>query len=800
MKHLTSRSRIVAVIFATLFFLGAAESDHEFTFKPNGNPSRVNVAGDFNNWSTDATPMTRGDDGVWRAKVKLADGVHHYKFVLDGSNWTPDPNGDKELEEDDGHGGKNSGVLIGFDVRKLPSPKPNHINTEAIRFDPTDPKDFTIVDPGVVRLRVRTQAKDVESIQLHAGATPRTLFDKGATDHGFDIWTTVADFSSSAKDKDKIDFSIEVKDGSATESRAATLPIEPPKITTPDWSKRAIWYQIFPERFRNGDVSNDPNDHDYEHVVPWTMDWWKSAANEAPGDENFYKGKGNIWTRRYGGDIQGLIESLPYLRKLGVNAIYLNPMFEADSMHKYDTSDYRHIDDNFGFKGDIAELQGETEDPATWKWTKSDKLFLDFVAKAHEMGFKVILDGVFNHVGRSNWAFADVLKNGKQSKYADWFEIRDWNQPIKYIAWDKGGDPTSDGSLPVFKKDNQLGLVHGPREHIFAITKRWLAPDGDPSKGVDGWRLDVPGDIPHPFWIEWRKIVKETKPDAYITGEIWTWAQPWLGGDQFDAVMNYRWADAAQQFFVNRDKAIKPSEFAHRLSEIAYSYAYQVSLAQQNLFDSHDTDRFASMFVNPDLPYDGENRIQDNGPKYKKDKPTPQMYERMRQAVACQMGFVGAPMIYYGDEAGMYGPDDPSNRMPMTWPEMKFDDPQVKFDPVQFEFYQRAIAARRQIEPLNIGYFKTVLIEDSQGVYAFERNVGDKIAYIVINRSDRERQIKLPVAVKEKLVNWLDESQAELVQSEQDRPTLKALKSAESSNGSLLITLKPFDSAIISQP
>jgi glycosidase len=270
--------------------------------------------------------------------------------------------------------------------------------------------------------------------------------------------------------------------------------------------------------------------------------------------------------------------------------------------------------------------------------------------------------------------------------------------------------------------------------------------------------------------------------------------------------MNYRWADAAQKFFVNHAKALKPSEFNQYLSEIAYNYPFQVSLSQMNLFDSHDTDRFASMFVNPDLEYDTANRIQDNGPNYKPNKPTPQMYERMRQAVACQVGFVGAPMIYYGDEAGMWSPDDPSNRQPMTWPEIKFDDPKVKFDPAQFAFYQRAIAARRQIEPLQLGFFHAIDVEDAKGVYAFERDVDDQHAYVVINRSDREHTIKLTTAEKDgtKLVNWLDPSQADVVGADggDSRPTLRAKsdKGFTVTGSGVSISLQPYQSAILFKP
>jgi glycosidase len=338
---------------------------------------------------------------------------------------------------------------------------------------------------------------------------------------------------------------------------------------------------------------------------------------------------------------------------------------------------------------------------------------------------------------------------------------------------------------------------------VLAIVKRWLAPDGDPSKGIDGWRLDVPGDIPHPFWVEFRRVVKQAKPDAYITGEIWDWAQPWLQGDQFDAVMNYRWADAAQKFFANQKNAIPPTQFDSMLSRIAYSYPFQVALVQQNLFDSHDTDRFASMFVNPDLPYDGANRIQDNGPKYKPEKPTPLMWRRMRQAVAAQMAFVGAPMIYYGDEAGMWSPDDPSNRQPMVWPEMKFDDPQVKFDPEQFEFYQRAIAIRRKLPELREGFFHGVLCDDEHGVYAFARDLGGRHAYVVLNRSNEDRTIAVNVAGdgQSKLLDWLDPAQVSLTVSDQDRPTIEMKPDAAGiplANGKFTITLKPFASAVLS--
>ncbi len=792
--------------------LASGEYPCAFEYKPEARADRVSVAGDFNNWSKDAHPLKRDADGGWRATVALSEGIHHYKFVVDGEKWVPDPKADASLNEGDNFGGVNSGVFAGPDGRKLPAAKANAVNAEAVNHDPADLRDRDVVSKNLLLLGMRAQANDAQRVVAHVRAVGKPWQDyplaKTVSQYGFDRFGTLIQ-----TDAQRLEYYFELFDGSSTlrypaedpgAARATGYSVGmEPKFETPDWAKHAVWYQIFPERFRNGDSANDPGDKDFEHLVKWTSNWWKAQPGEKPGDENFYKGVGNVWKRRYGGDVQGLIWSLPYLRELGVNAIYLNPMFEADSMHKYDASDYRHIDDNFGYKGDIAELTGETEDPATWKWSKTDTLFLKFVAEAHKQGFKVILDGVFNHVGRSHYAFQDVLKNGQNSKYADWFDVRDWTPPIKYISWDGGADPTSEGHLPVFKKDKKLGLVHGPREHIFAITKRWLAPDGDSSKGVDGWRLDVPGDIPHPFWVDWRRVVKGAKSDAYISGEIWTWAQPWLGGDQFDGVMNYRFTEPVQQFFVNQKNAIPPTDFGSKMMDLAYSYPYQVSLVQQNLFDSHDTDRFASMFVNPDLGFDTSNRIQDNNPKYNPAKPTALQWKKMQQAVRFQMAFVGGPMIYYGDEVGMWGPDDPSNRMPMIWRDLGvYEDPQVKFNGDVFDIYRRAIAARQQTPALRLGFYRTIVADDTTDVYGFERSLGDQHAYVILNRSGESRHVKVPVQTvngASAYIDSLDPLSADLVAPASDDPSLRTklklkpdVKTFAAQDGTCTVEIGPY--------
>ena len=434
-------------------------------------------------------------------------------------------------------------------------------------------------------------------------------------------------------------------------------------------------------------------------------------------------------------------------------------------------------------------------------------MFLDFIAEAHRQGFKVIADGVFNHVGTGFWAFQDVLKNGKNSPYADWFEITDWGDgtpgSIQYNAWDK-----KSGALPVFKKDPKLGLAPGPREHIMAITKRWLDPDGDPSTrdGIDGWRLDVPGDIPHPFWKDWRKVVKAANPDAYIVGEVWTPAQAWLQGDEFDATMNYQFAMAGVDFFVDEKTAVTPSAFGERLAQLATMYPRPIALAMQNLYDSHDTDRVASMFANPDRPYDGANRLQDNslsfnGPHYSTAAPTAIQWKRLEQAVAFQQAFLGAPMTYYGDEAGMWGADDPSDRQPFPWPDKGPYGGGVGFNREVFEHFQRAVAVRAALPALRTGDYETVLADDATGVFAFARTAGESRVTVVLNRSGETRAVRVKVG-DGTFVDYLDPAVAKLVPPADGdataRPTLDVTgKGTPAEDGEMTLTLEPWQTMVM---
>ncbi len=781
-------------------------------------PSSVNVAGDFNGWNSGADAMTDlNSDNIWELTMPMSPGQYGYKFVIDGDRWMTDPTDDAELREGDNYGGENSGVIVGPDIRKAPPPEEGTINDEFVRHEPVS--DVVPIDNDRIRVRVSALEGDVKEavagVYVGEGNEGAHAFPmrKVATAGGYDVFEAVV----MADGRDEIRYAISASDGSARviidedgvrdRSGQGTGDVNPfvvaaPSFDVPEWAADAVWYQIFPERFRNGDTSNDPGQFDYELLVGWTTNWWDVLEGETPPDsmsDNFYNGTGDVWDRRYGGDLQGVREKLPYLKELGINAIYFNPIFEGESMHKYDTADFRHIDDNFGVLDESGvyppNFEGETADPDTWVWSPSDKVFLDFIEEAHSQGFKVVIDGVFNHVGTAHPFFQDVLENGQDSEFADWFEITDWGdgtpESIQYLAWDK-----PNGALPVFKKDAKLGLAEGPRQHIFDITKRWLDPDGDPTTrdGIDGWRLDVPGDIPHPFWVEWRKVVKEANPDAYITGEIWQWADAWLKGDQFDAVMNYQFAMATQDFLIDQSTANTPSEFLGRLEELYTRYPVPVTYAMQNLMSSHDTDRLASMFVNPDRPYDGANRPQDNavsfsGPMYSERKPDEIEREKMRQLVFFQHSFVGAPMTYYGDEAGMWGPDDPSNRMPLPWPDQgEYQGSSDGFDEATFDMYRHAIAMRNTLPVLRTGDFEPVMADDATGIVAFKRTGEDgSVAYVVLNKGDAaEATLEL---VAGEYVDVSDPANVELVDGEDGRPRLKVMGESIRADGRLTLNL-----------
>jgi glycosidase len=530
--------------------------------------------------------------------------------------------------------------------------------------------------------------------------------------------------------------------------------------TEPDWAQGAVWYQIMPERFRNANPNNDPVKErvvddgvtDWQ-VHPWASDWYKLQIWEVARGLDFYA---LINDRRYGGDLLGVIEKLPYLKDLGVDVIVFTPIFEAPSYHKLDASTYHHIDNNFGYDrdGDWGPIQDEKEDPATWTLTQADQVFIELIAKAHELGMRIVIDGVFNYCGREFWAFKDVIENQQNSVYKDWFDI---------ISWDDPATPDTNEfdyksmwglkSLPEFKKDEN-GFVEPVKKYLFDITRRWMDPngDGDPYDGVDGWRLDPIQEVNPKFWQEWYELVKSINPDAYIVGGDQEIAPEWITEKQVDGVMNYPLAKIMVDFLIDSLTKISVSDFDLQLERLRKQYPENTNHRLLNLIDSYQTDRVGSMIKNPDRNYDRMSGLRDN-PKYDPRKPNENERKVQKLVAIFQMTYVGAPMIYYGDEAGMWGGDDPDNRKPMLWrefvyeretyrtvrPDLKEQDRNI-FDLDLHHHYKKLINIRHENPALQRGNFITRMVDDKRQLYAYSRQY-DKNEIVVILNNSNDKQL-----------------------------------------------------------
>ncbi len=539
------------------------------------------------------------------------------------------------------------------------------------------------------------------------------------------------------------------------------------------WARDAVFYQIFPERYRNGDPANDPVRGSIEagapeswEVSPWTGDWYARAPWETEMGEGFYDA---VFHRRYGGDLQGVIDRLDYLAELGVTALYFNPIFYARSLHKYDASSFHHVDPYFGPdpEGDMASMEEEDPlDPDTWTWTSADSLFLALIRQAHERGMRIVIDGVFNHTGRDFFAFQDLREKGQDSPFAGWYKVLAWDDPatpedeFDHEGW-WGYKP-----LPVFADNaDETDLQEGVRDYVFAITKRWMSPDGNATKGVDGWRLDVATEVPMPFWQDWNAYARTLNPDVYTVAENWHEAAEFITEGGFSATMNYHgFAFPVKGFLI--DHTLSPTGFDEMLRSRREAFSTVQRFQVQNLVDSHDTDRLASMIVNAGLQeyifqdwfdYDRGERVSPRAnPEYRLGRPGARERNIQRLVALFQMTYVGAPMIYYGTEAGMWGADDPDDRMPMVWPDLAYADQvrdplgrsrapdPVAFDSTVFAFYRDVTRLRTSQEVLRRGTFETALADDARSLYAFRRAYGEHILLVLLNRSESEQATRLP--------------------------------------------------------
>ena len=838
---------------------------------------KVEIAGNFNGWKPDTEPIYHFEGTNYEVTLASPEGVYEYKYLIDGK-WYPENRNRKLVIGENGalfaQGDLGTGKFVYEAIDK-------NTNLKAIVHKYDSLQYFNKLSDSEYEFKIRTQMNDVErayiSIVLHEEDNYEMIYELERYQdktNGFDYFERIINFGKEAK---KLLYYFILEDnGTRAYFNGTTLSYSKPKrlvvnttskdiqlFNVPNWAKEAVWYNIFPDRFYNGNHYNDPifNEFGPEAFKPnilheqnfveeyrweksnnvishfdrnrWTSDFREQTIWEKLGEREIdYSLK---YARMYGGDLQGIKEKIPYMKELGINAVWLNPVFFSYQNHKYGANDFRHISPDFGtiktsgethgveinrnnkygnksyvdvlgnkattsselkllevnLKGENRGKNGygETEDPATWVWTESDLIMVDLIKEFHKNGIRVIFDGVFNHSSSEHWTFNMVLADGENSKYKDWYKFTDFGQHVQitddmsdeqafetlianrkrtiYNAW--GGFD----SLPEFNTFNQEY-----KEYIFNITRKWMyGPDGKESEnwmeddGIDGWRLDVPNCLENQnFWNEWREVVKGSKKDSYITAELWGNASGDInGGNKFDTVMNYEWLKTVIGFFINQSREggvrykLKAQDFFNELREKRTWYPYQALQASQNLNGSHDTDRLYSRIVNdvvgrnleegkqlekgyngirPDLAsnYHPNTTIDwRNSPIKPKDI--------LKLISIFQMTYIGAPMLFYGDEVGMWGATDPYCRKPMLWKEFLYDDEKnpshinqnevysQKVDSDLFEWYKKLIRIRLENKTLIYGKFREVFADNERDVIAYERVIEDQSIIVVINNS-----------------------------------------------------------------
>ena len=838
---------------------------------------KVEIAGNFNSWKPDTEPIYHFEGTNYEVTLASPEGVYEYKYLIDGK-WFPENRNRKLVIGENGalfaQGDLGTGKFVYEAIDK-------NTNLKAIVHKYDSLQYFNKLSDSEYEFKIRTQMNDVErayiSIVLHEEDNYEMIYELERYQdktNGFDYFERIINFGKEAK---KLLYYFILEDnGTRAYFNGTTLSYSKPKrlvvnttskdiqlFNVPNWAKEAIWYNIFPDRFYNGNHYNDPifNEFGPEAFKPnrlheqnfveeykweksnnvishfdrnrWTADFKEQVIWEKLGEREIdYSLK---YARMYGGDLQGIKEKIPYMKELGINAVWLNPVFFSYQNHKYGANDFRHISPDFGtiktsgethgveinrnnkygnksyvdvlgnkattsselkllevnLKGENRGKNGygETEDPATWVWTESDLIMVDLIKEFHKNGIRVIFDGVFNHSSSEHWTFNMVLADGENSKYKDWYKFTDFGQHVPitddmsdeqafetlianrkrtiYNAW--GGFD----SLPEFNTFNQEY-----KEYIFNITRKWMCgPDGKESEnwmeddGIDGWRLDVPNCLENQnFWNEWREVVKGSKKDSYITAELWGNASGDInGGNKFDTVMNYEWLKTVIGFFINQSREggvrykLKAQDFFNELREKRTWYPYQALQASQNLNGSHDTDRLYSRIVNDVIGRNleegkqlekGYNGIRpDLASNYHPNttidwRNSPIKPKDILKLISIfQMTYIGAPMLFYGDEVGMWGATDPYCRKPMLWKEFLYDDEKnpshinqnevysQKVDSDLFEWYKKLIRIRLENKTLIYGKFREIFADNERDVIAYERVIEDQLIIVVINNS-----------------------------------------------------------------
>ena len=611
---------------------------------------------------------------------------------------------------------------------------------------PPEPKESELVT-----FRFRTAKDDVDRVGLVTSADTYVM-EKECTQGEFDYYTFETRLG-----EEPFRYCFEVQSGTekyyygrcgiSREILEYYNFVVVPGFSTPDWAKGAVMYQIFPDRFYNGDKSNDVETNEYYYIGDYSQrvtNWDKYPANM--GVREFY-----------GGDLQGVMDKLDYLQDLGVEVVYFNPLFVSPSNHKYDIQDYDYIDPHYGkIVDDGGEVlpNGVTDNSQATKYKKrttglknleaSNELFIKLVEELHRRGMKVILDGVFNHCGSFNkWMDRERIYEGEEdyepgayvsadSPYRSYFRFfkegpENWPYNANYDGW-WGHD-----TLPKLNYEDSVKLEN----YILYIGRKWVSPPYN----VDGWRLDVAADLGrsneynHEFWQKFRRAVKDANPNALILAEHYGDPSDWLKGDEWDTVMNYdafmepvTWFltgmekhsdEAREELLGNIDNFI--GSMAHHMSNML-TPSLQVAM---NELSNHDHSRCLTRTNHM------VGRVEHLGPEAANEYVNKAV---MREAVVMQMTWVGAPTVYYGDEAGVCGFTDPDNRRTYPW---GHEDQEL------IAFHKEAIRIHKEHPALKTGSLK--ILGGEENILSYARFKGhDRIIVVINNRSERA-EVKVPV-------------------------------------------------------
>ena len=628
------------------------------------------------------------------------------------------------------------------------------MNREALFCDGT--KDYVIPpepeENEKILLRFRTAHNDVEEVNILTGGRSYAMWKTHCRGE-FDYYEIVCQLGNQP-----FEYMFEIKKGEQIcyYNRCGVCESEEnyyafkivPGFSTPEWAKGAVMYQIFVDRFYNGDPDNDVEDREYIYIgSPSTKikDW-----NQPPAEMDIHN--------FYGGDLQGVMDKLDYLQDLGVEVIYFNPLFVSPSNHKYDIQDYDYIDPHYGKivadGGDVLP-EGARDNINATKYQKrtgdirnleaSNQLFADLVSEMHKRGMRVIIDGVFNHCGSFNkWMDRERIYEqqpeypkgayvSKDSPYRDYFHFFDqrdeaWPYNKSYDGW-WGHD-----TLPKLSYEDSPEL----EQYIMNIGKKWVSPPYN----VDGWRLDVAADLGcsneynHMFWKRFRKEVKSANPDVLILAEHYGDPVEWLQGDEWDSVMNYdAFMEPLTWFLTGMEKHSderrtdlwgNPDNFVGTMRHFMASMLTPSLQVAMNQLSNHDHSRFLTR-TNHIV-----GRAHQVGVKAAEEGIN---HAVMRIAVTVQMTWIGSPTIYYGDEAGLCGFTDPDNRRTYPW---------GKENKELLEFHKEMIRIHKTEKPLRKGSIK--LLKAEKNFLAYARFQGEEQIIVILNNSKELMQnVTVPV-------------------------------------------------------